>query len=86
MNTRTAFALLLLLPLAASAQTQPPPASASDTSLHAYGDKDKTCLQWTDGCRTCTRRGGEDEQCSNIGPACQPAAISCSQRREAEKK
>ncbi len=79
----TAFALLLLFSLAALAQTQPPPV---DASFHAYGDRDKTCLQWTDGCRTCTRREGADDQCSNIGPACQPVAISCAQRKEPEKK
>lgn len=79
----TAFALLLLLSLASSAQAPP---QAADASFHAYGEKDKTCLQWTDGCRTCTRSDGADEQCSNIGPACQPSKINCVQRREAEKK
>lgn len=37
-----------------------------------------TCVSWTDGCRTCTRdqtRGAVN--CSNIGVACQPQAISC---------
>jgi hypothetical protein len=62
------------------------PGSTSDeASIHAYGDNDKTCLQWTDGCRTCGRPENGEAFCSNIGPACQPVAISCARRVEPPK-
>jgi putative tryptophan/tyrosine transport system substrate-binding protein len=32
-----------------------------------YGEFDKACVAWTDGCRNCGRNAG----CSNIGVACQ---------------
>ncbi len=70
----TAWAQNSLLPLPPDitvAAAEPDPAS-----LQAYGDRDKTCAQWTDNCRTCTRTDGKPA-CSNIGPACQPAAITC---------
>ena len=33
-----------------------------------YGDRDKTCAEWTDGCLTCRRAENGDQVCSNIGP------------------
>jgi hypothetical protein len=63
----------------------PPPApsqsATSEASIHAYGDRDKTCLAWTDTCRTCERGEGDKVTCSNIGIACQPAEITCSSRQ-----
>ena len=89
--------LLVLLALSyctpASERTQPAPEAApapglsarSETpepSIHGYGMTERTCLAWTDGCRSCQR---EDDVglafCSNIGIACQPEAIRCTQRR-----
>jgi hypothetical protein len=68
--------------LAALAADKPLPRAtapaAGDVSLQGYGDTNKTCQEWTDGCRTCVRQEGGEPVCSNIGPACQPAAISCS--------
>jgi hypothetical protein len=80
-----AFALVLAV-AAARAQTSSapagsPPASTAEASIHAYGDRDKTCLAWTDQCRSCTRGFNDEVNCSNIGIACQPAAIACTARQ-----
>jgi Asp-tRNA(Asn)/Glu-tRNA(Gln) amidotransferase A subunit family amidase len=47
--------------------------AASEVEIHQYGEIDKACKAWTDGCRTCAR----DASCSNIGIACQPQPIKC---------
>lgn len=88
----TAAALLLCLLLAASQDSSIRDAIAAelpvppreDISIQAYGEKNKTCQMWTDGCRTCERSGAE-ATCSNIGIACQPKAISCTKRVEEKK-
>jgi hypothetical protein len=89
----TSLVLAAALLVGASAQQQPqPPApssadvSAEDVSLHGYGDKNPTCQEWTDGCRSCRRDASGDPVCPNIGPACQPKAISCARRTEAPKE
>ncbi len=74
--------------LAALAADKPLPRAATpdrDLSLQGYGDSYKTCQEWTDGCRTCARQEGGEPGCSNIGPTCQPAAISCVRRSEPAK-
>jgi len=75
------------LALGASAQTSPPvaPAPSDEVSLHGFGDSDKSCQEWTDGCRTCTRPESGDALCSNIGIACQPKPIFCARRAEEKK-
>jgi hypothetical protein len=87
----TTVALCLSI-AAARAQTQEsaqPPASqqapAAEASIHGYGDRDKTCAAWTDTCRSCERGDGDTVHCSNVGIACQPAAITCSRRNEPPK-
>jgi hypothetical protein len=68
-------------PAPAPAPTQAPaPQSAAEASIHAYGDRDKTCLAWTDKCRSCARGDADAVNCSNIGIACQPAEITCTSR------
>jgi hypothetical protein len=62
-----------------------PPAATDDPSIHAYGDRDKACLAWTDKCRHCERGDNDQIVCSNIGIACQPAAITCTRRSEPAK-
>ena len=62
-----------------------PAAASEDVSIHAYGDSDKTCQQWTDGCRTCSRPENGELFCSNMPIACQPVAISCARRAEPAK-
>ena len=52
----------------------------SNVSIQGYGDYDKTCRQWTDGCRICRRGGDGAPVCSNIGIACQPQATRCASR------
>jgi hypothetical protein len=62
-----------------------PSAAAEDASIHGYGDGDKTCQEWTDNCRTCSRPENGELFCSNMPIACQPAAISCARRAEPAK-
>jgi hypothetical protein len=66
-------------PAPAPAQA-PAPESSAEASIHAYGDRDKTCLAWTDKCRSCARADAGAINCSNIGIACQPAEITCTSR------
>jgi hypothetical protein len=86
---RLAFALLIFLG-AASAQAQddpPKPATAATpagVSLQGYGNAEKTCLEWNDGCSTC-RRGDAAVSCSNIGIACQPSPVVCTRRTDPPK-
>jgi hypothetical protein len=89
----TAAALLLCLLLAASQDSNTrdavaaelPILSVADSSIQAYGDKNKTCQEWTDGCRTCRRSDASETTCSNIGIACQPKPITCARRAEPPK-
>jgi hypothetical protein len=73
----------VLLVAAALAQEERPARPApADPSIYDYGDVEKTCRSWTDSCRTCTR-GRTDEDalaCSNVGIACQPKDIECTER------
>jgi hypothetical protein len=69
--------------LAALAADKPLPRAANpggDASLQGYGDSNKTCQEWTDGCRTCARQDGGEPGCSNIGPTCQPVRVSCTRQ------
>jgi len=50
-----------------------------------YGDREKACAEWSDGCMTCSRAENGDPMCPNIGIACQPKAISCVKRSEPAK-
>jgi hypothetical protein len=58
--------------------------AADDASIHSFGDSDKTCLEWTDSCRTC-QRVANTAVCPNIGIACQPKPITCVRREEPAK-
>ena len=87
---RRAAAILLVIAafaLGASAQAPTPsaPAPSEEISLHRYGESEKTCQDWTDGCRTCSRPGSGEPVCSNIGIACQPKPILCAKRAEEKK-
>jgi hypothetical protein len=85
---RLALAALLLFGATASAADLPlgkistPPASgpASTPAGNVFRAPDATCVEWSDGCRTCQRQQGGETSCSNIGIACQPKAISCQRR------
>jgi hypothetical protein len=75
-------AMLALCGIALAQQSAPP--GPNDPSLHAYPDTDKTCLEWTDSCRTCLRVA-DTGVCPNIGIACQPKPITCVRREEPPK-
>jgi hypothetical protein len=62
-----------------------PSAASEDASIHAYGDSNQTCQEWTDGCRTCSRPQSGDLFCSNMPIACQPKTISCARQVETPK-
>ena len=63
-----------------------PAAASEDVSIHAYGDSDKTCQQWTDGCRTCSRPENGELFCSNMPIACQPVARHKKRSRSRERR
>lgn len=85
MMRAAAILIVAAFTLGASAQTPAPDPAAEEASLHGYGDRDKTCQEWTDGCRTCVRSDAGEPLCPNIGIACQPKAISCAKRVEEKK-
>ena len=73
--------------LAGSAALAQPSGSAPApaTAPTAQGFGDKTCMAWTDQCRTCRREADDMVICSNIGIACQPGEIICTARPEPPK-
>jgi len=64
---------------------QPPQPAAEVASIQGYGDSNKVCQEWTDGCRTCRRADNGEAACSNIGIACQPSVVACTRRTEPPK-
>lgn len=60
-----------------------PPGERAGLHVWNAGERDQSCLRWTDGCVTCSR----DRGCNNIGPACQPTAeIRCLERKAGDDK
>jgi len=56
-------------------------AAEEPASVEAFGEGDRACLEWGDGCRVCARDApGAPARCSTPGPVCQPAAIACARR------
>ena len=83
----TAAALLAGMTAAAqpaSETIEPLPQRQVQKHVHNYGEMDSTCTRWTDQCRTCARTGEKDSACSNIGIACQPAEVECTERKQAD--
>jgi hypothetical protein len=67
--------------------TSPPNTPPSlQSSVDGYGNQDKLCLAWNDGCVTCRRDAAAGAACSNIGIACQPREITCTQRQSEPAK
>ena len=66
-------------------QAAPAPAPATAPTFQGFGNADKTCVAWTDSCRSCRREADNTVNCSNIGIACQPAEIMCTARQEPAK-
>ena len=80
-------AIVAMFFIGAMAQ-QPLPArdaGLETSSVQGYGDRDATCLEWADACRICRRPENGEAVCSNIGIACQPAAVTCTRRGEEKK-
>jgi len=78
-----AIALLLAGPaLAADLPVQPAPAAkpAAPSGARPLSGPDASCLEWTDGCRTCQRPAGGEAACSNVGIACVPKEAQCTRR------
>lgn len=63
-----------------------PPDATSVPSMRRFGETDKLCLEWSDGCSGCRRVGAEEPTCSNIGIACQPTEITCVRRQDETTK
>jgi hypothetical protein len=80
--------VVLLLSMTASAQlkTQGPLSNEIERHIFNYRDHDRTCVRWTDKCRTCNRNISADIVCSNIGIACQPADVECLERQQSDDK
>ncbi len=73
--------LLITLTSAQQPTDRPEPPAASEVNIFNYGEVDKTCTRWTDGCRNCSRGDGSFPNCGNIGIACQPQdKITCFSR------
>ena len=84
----TVLALAALLLVSASAQQRPAPLdpNSEEASMLGYGDRNKSCSEWSDGCMTCSRAENGDPTCPNIGIACQPKAITCAKKSEPAKQ
>jgi hypothetical protein len=86
-----AVSLAFAVTLASSSALGQPATSAPVTpapapSVQGYGDHDKTCTSWTDGCVSCQMGANDAIACSNTGIACQPQAIACLVRRKEPAK
>ena len=83
----TVLALAALLLVSASAQQRPAPLdpNSEEASMLGYGDRNKSCSEWSDGCMTCSRAENGEPLCPNIGIACQPKAITCAKKSEPAK-
>ena len=82
------FLLLNMIALAQPTPEEPksPVSNESERHIFNYGDHDRTCVRWTDKCRTCNR-GSADIVCSNIGIACQPAEkVECLEWQQSDDK
>ena len=65
---------------AADVDVKPPPEPAAPAAS-VFAPPDASCVAWTDGCRVCRKPETGETVCSNVGPACIPQAIQCTQRR-----
>ena len=73
--------IITVMWLLAAQQPSSAPGEGASANIFNYGDVDKTCMQWTDGCRNCSRGTDQSPLCSNIGIACQPQEkVTCLSR------
>ena len=68
----------------ASEKIEAPAQRQMQKHVYNYGEMDSTCTRWTDQCRICARTGQKDSACSNIGIACQPAELECTERKQGD--
>ena len=61
-----------------------PALNAVSPSMLGFGEREKLCLAWSDGCVTCLRSESGGAVCSNIGISCQPKDIQCTRQSEPE--
>jgi hypothetical protein len=66
-------ATIVLAHVLPAAPTKSPPSTA------AFGEQDKTCAEWTDGCIVCVR-GDPGPSCSTPGIACVKGPVQCVRR------
>ena len=64
------------LPLKPARAAQP----AVPASTSPFAAPGASCLEWTDGCRTCQRQPGGEPACSNVGIACVPKDAQCTRQ------
>ena len=69
--------------LAAALPAAPGPAHAPGAGAPppsaAFGDRDRTCAEWSDGCIVC-QRGEHAPACSTPGIACTRGPVQCLRR------
>ena len=73
-------ALLWLTPAMATDLELQPRRKPAPASVNLFAPPDATCLEWTDGCRTCLKPPAGETTCSNVGIACINQALRCTRR------
>jgi hypothetical protein len=71
------LALALITIVLAHVLPAAPPKEGPSTA--AFGERDKACAEWTDGCVVCTR-GDHGPACSTPGIACVKRPVQCARR------
>jgi len=59
------------------AEPKPVPATPAPAPAAILPPPDATCLEWTDGCRTCQKPASGEAACSNVSIACVPQPARC---------
>ena len=76
----TVAAVLWLTPSMAADLELPARRKTAPASVNQFAPPDATCLEWTDGCRTCQKPPAGEATCSNVGIACISEALRCTRR------
>src|SRR5271163_4228054 len=53
------------------------PTGVADQTMWQFGEREKLCMEWTDGCRGCRRVDASTFSCSNVGIACLQKDVRC---------
>jgi hypothetical protein len=75
-------AAIAIGPAAAPAADLPsePKSAPAPAGPSILAPPDTSCLEWTDGCRTCQKLAPDSMPCSNVGIACVPQPPRCLRR------